>query len=414
MSRPASSLIDSKKSLVALDIGTSKVVAMLAHIDEKGFHISAIGQANCDGLKKGMVVDIQKTVQAIQKAIQELQSIAQTKINHIDIGLSGYHVLGINSHGAVAVKNNEVSNDDVNRAIESARAVKLANDQQLLHTFTQEFRVDSQEDIRDPIGMTGVRLELKVHLVASSITASQNVIKCARRCGLEPNRLVVNPFASSLAALGKDERDLGVVLIDIGAGTTDIVICYKGNVRHIEVLPIAGDQITHDISMALRIPIIEAEEIKIKYGVARQRLVNPSEQIQTHDVGGSYKKVSRQLLAAVIEPRLDELFHLILDVLKKSGYENMISSGFVFTGGTVHLNGFLDLANKVLRKNCRIGIPQYHNALKDVVQDPKYASCLGILQNAYYEIQQNLDDKNTSKPVMRAAKKAWNWIIGSF
>ncbi|MFM2344435.1 MAG: hypothetical protein RLZZ210_1046 [Pseudomonadota bacterium] len=414
MNRPVSSLVDNKKPIVALDIGTSKVVAMLAYADEQSFNISAIGQATCDGIKKGMVVDIQKTVQAIQKAVQELQSISQVKISNIDIGLSGHHVVGINSHGAVAVKNQEVSGDDVNRAIESARAVKLATDQQLVHTFMQEFSVDNQEDIKDPIGMTGVRLELKVHLVATSITASQNVIKCARRCGLESNKLVVNPFASSLAVLGKDEKELGVVLVDIGAGTTDIVVCYKGNIRHIEVLPIAGDQITNDISMALRIPIAEAEEIKIKYGVARQRLVNPSEHIQVHDVGGTYKKISRQLLAAVIEPRLDELFRLILDVLKKSGYENVIASGFVFTGGSVNINGFLDLANSVLRRNCRIGTPTYHGSLRDVVTDPKYASCIGILQNAYQEVEHNLNHKHGNKPVMQAAKKAWNWLIGSF
>ncbi len=414
MNRPVSSLVDNKKPIVALDIGTSKVVAMLAYADEQSFNISAIGQASCDGIKKGMVVDIQKTVQAIQKAVQELQSISQVKIGNIDIGLSGYHVVGINSHGAVAVKNQEVSGDDVGRAIESARAVKLANEQQLVHTFMQEFSVDNQEDIKDPIGMTGVRLELKVHLVATSITASQNVIKCARRCGLESNKLVVNPFASSLSVLGKDEKELGVVLVDIGAGTTDIVVCYKGNIRHIEVLPIAGDQITNDISMALRIPTTEAEEIKIKYGVARQRLVNPSEHIQVHDVGGGYKKISRQLLAAVIEPRLDELFRLILDVLKKSGYEHVIASGFVFTGGSVNINGFLDLANSVLRKNCRIGMPNYHGSLRDVVTDPKYSSCIGILQNAYQEVEHNFNHKHKNKPVMQAAKKAWNWLIGSF
>jgi cell division protein FtsA len=414
MNRPVSSLVDSKKPIVAIDIGTSKVVAMLAYVDENGMNIAAIGQSTCDGLKKGMVVDIQKTVQAIQKAVQELQSISQFKIYSVDIGLSGYHVQGINSHGAVAVKNQEVSLDDINRAIESARAVKLSADQQLVHTFMREFSVDSQEDIKDPLGMTGVRLELKVHLVATSITSSQNIIKCARRCGLESSKLVVNPFASSLAVLGKDEKELGVVLVDIGAGTTDIVICYKGNIRHIEVIPVAGDQITNDISMALRIPIAEAEEIKIKYGVAKQKLVNPSEQIQVHDVGGSYKKISRQLIAAVIEPRLDELFRLIQDVLRKSGYENMIASGFVFTGGSVNINGFLELASSVLKKNCRIGIPNYHGSLRDVVLDPRYSSCIGILQNSLEEMQNSVNTKGSSKPIIQAAKKAWNWLIGSF
>ncbi len=409
----AVSLVDNKTPLVALDIGTSKILAILAYADTKGLNVVAIGQSNCDGLKKGMVVDIQKTMQAIQKAVQELQSISQYKINNVDIGLSGYHVLGINSHGAVAVKNQEVSHDDVNRAIESAQAVKLSADQQLVHTFMQEFSVDNQQDIKDPIGMTGVRLELKVHLIATSITASQNIIKCARRCGLEAKKMVVNPFASSLSVLGKDEKELGVVMVDIGAGTTDIVICYKGNIRHIEVLPIAGDQITNDISMALRIPITEAEEIKIKYGVAKQRLVNPSEQIQVHDVGGSYKKISRQLLAAVIEPRLDELFRLIQDVLKKSGYEHLIGSGFVFCGGSVNISGFLDLANNVLKKNCRIGMPQYYGSLRDVIIDPRYASAMGILQNAYQEIEQD-NYKKSKIPLLHNIKKVWHWIISSF
>jgi cell division protein FtsA len=414
MNRPIP-ITENKKTLVVLDIGTSKILAMLAYIDKDGINISAIGQSNCDGLKKGMVVDIQKTVQSIQKAVQELQSISQLKITNVYIGLSGQHISGINSHGAVAVKNLEVSRDDVSRVVESAQAVKLSNDQQLVHIFTQEFSVDNQQDIKDPIGMTGVRLELKVHLVANSITASQNIIKCAKRCGLELEELIVNPYASSLAVLSSDEKELGVVMVDIGAGTTDIVICYKGNIRHIEVLPIAGDQISNDISMALRIPIIEAEDIKIKHGLARQKMVNPSEQIQVHDVGGTYKKIPRQLVAGVMEARLEELFRLISDVLRKSGYEHLIASGLVFTGGSANIIGFTELAESVFKRTCRVAVPNYHGPLKDIVQDTRYSSCIGMLQNIQKElVNTNNPDKQSNKPVLQAARKAWKWIVGSF
>jgi cell division protein FtsA len=406
---------DTPKNVLAIDIGTSKITAVSADLHANGFEINAIGQAASQGLKKGMVTDVQKTIASIGKAIQELESTDPNAIKHqaAYIGISGAHIQSISSHGVSAIKGQEVTQDDIQSALMSAQAVRLSADQQLLHTFVQGFQIDGQEEIQDPIGMSGVRLELKVELIATGTTATQNVMKCIKRCGIESQEMIVNPFASSLSVLRQDEKELGVVVVDIGAGTCDIAIYYKGVMRYINVIPIAGEHITNDISIAMRMPMQEAEEVKIKYGVAQEKNVNPSEYLQVNDVGGAYKKISRKTLAVVIQSRLEEIFQMISQTVKQTGYEHMIASGYVFTGG-VNTHGFIELASLILNNNCRIGVPYYQGLFKEMVAHPQFASILGTLDHAKNLQQFYPETADQQNIALKAAKKAWHWLIGTF
>src|ERR1700704_402386 len=340
---------DDKDLIVALDIGTSKVACLVAELRADGsLEILGMGGHESKGLKKGGVVNTGAPRGAIQAALEEAELMADCKISSAFVGIAGSHIRSFNSTGMVAVKDREVGALDVDRAIETARAVNIPTDQQILHVLRQEFIIDGQEDVREPIGMSGVRLEVKVHIVTGAVSAAQNIVKCVRRCGLEVNDLILQPLASSRAVLSEDEKDLGVCLLDIGGGTTDIAVFTHGAIRHTAVIPIAGDQITNDIAMALRTPTADAEEIKLRYGVAKQVLADPGETLEVPGLGDrNSRNLSRQALAAVIEPRVEELFALVHQVVRESGYEEVLSSGIVLTGGSARLPGTIRLAGGI-------------------------------------------------------------------
>jgi len=335
---------DNRDLLVGLDIGTSKVVALVAELAPDGqFNVVGVGQTASKGLKKGVVVNIEATVQSIQKALEEAEVMADRQIVQVFTGIAGNHIVSFNSSGMVAIRDKEVGQGDVERVLETAKAINIPTDQQILHILVQEFIIDGQEDVREPIGMSGLRLEVKVHIVTGAVSAAQNIVKCVRRCGLEVNDLILQPLASSLAVLTDDEKELGVVLVDIGGGTTDIAIYCQGSIRHTAVIPIAGDQITNDIAMALRTPTIDAEDLKIAHGIARQEMADPTTMIDVPGVGDrDPRPMSKQALAAVIEPRVEELFTLVRGVVRDSGYEDMVSSGIVLTGGTSLMPGMVE------------------------------------------------------------------------
>ena len=341
-----------KDLIVGLDIGTAKVVAMVAELLPDGrFEVIGVAQHESRGLKKGVVVNIESTVHSIQQALEEAELMADCKIKTVLTGIAGSHIRSFNSSGMVAIKEREVTQADVARVIETAKAVNIPTDQQILHVLPQEFIVDGQEDVREPLGMSGVRLETRVHIVTGAVSAAQNIVKCVRRCGLEVQDLMLQPLASSMAVLTEDEKELGVVLIDIGGGTTDIAVFTGGAIRHTAVIPIAGDQITNDIAMALRTPTPDAEEIKIRHGVAKQVLADPHAKIDVPGIGErDPRTLSKQALAAVIEPRLEELFLMVQQVLRESGYEELLSSGVVLTGGTSLMPGIAELGEDIFMK----------------------------------------------------------------
>ncbi|QWD76269.1 cell division protein FtsA [Polynucleobacter sp. MWH-UH24A] len=372
---------DSRDLLVGLDIGTSKVVALVAELSPDGeFNVLGLGQTSSKGLKKGVVVNIEATVQSIQKALEEAELMSDRRIAQVYTGIAGNHIVSFNSSGMVAIRDKEVGSGDVERVLETAKAINIPTDQQILHILIQEFIIDGQEDVREPIGMSGIRLEVKVHIVTGAVSAAQNIVKCVRRCGLEVNDLILQPLASSLAVLTEDEKELGVVLIDIGGGTTDIAIHSQGSIRHTAVIPIAGDQITNDIAMALRTPTVEAEDLKIHHGVAKQNMADPNAMIDVPGVGDREPRpMSKQALAAVIEPRVEELFTLVRNIIRESGYEDMVSSGIVLTGGTAMMPGMVELAEQVFLKPARIGAPEYRGHLHEVLRSPRYSTGLGLL-----------------------------------
>jgi cell division protein FtsA len=372
---------DNRDLLVGLDIGTSKVVALVAELSPEGqFNVLGLGQTSSKGLKKGVVVNIEATVQSIQKALEEAELMSDRRIVQVFTGIAGNHIVSFNSSGMVAIRDKEVVAGDVERVLETAKAINIPTDQQILHILIQEFIIDGQEDVREPIGMSGIRLEVKVHIVTGAVSAAQNIVKCVRRCGLEVNDLILQPLASSLAVLTEDEKELGVVLIDIGGGTTDIAIYSQGSIRHTAVIPIAGDQITNDIAMALRTPTIEAEDLKIHHGVAKQDMADANAMIDVPGVGDREPRpMSKQALAAVIEPRVEELFTLVRNIVRESGYEDMVSSGVVLTGGTSMMPGMVELAEQVFLKPARIGTPEYKGHLHEVLRSPRYSTGLGLL-----------------------------------
>jgi cell division protein FtsA len=340
---------ETKNLIVGLDIGTSKVVALVAEVlPDGGLEVLGLGSHESKGLKKGVVVNIESTVLAVQRALEEAELMADRKITAVFTGIAGSHIRSFNSTGMVPIKDREVSGFDVERVIETAKAVNIPTDQQVLHVLRQEFIVDGQEDVREPIGMSGVRLEVKVHIVTGAVAAAQNIVKCVRRCGLEVNDLILQPLASARAVLSEDEKDLGVCLVDIGGGTTDIAIFTHGAIRHTAVVPIAGDQITNDIAMALRTPTPEAELIKIRHGVALRQLADAGEMVEVPGIGDrAPRMMSRQTLAEVIEPRAEEMFQMIQQVLRESGFEELLSSGIVLTGGSSIMQGMVELGEEI-------------------------------------------------------------------
>jgi cell division protein FtsA len=381
---------EAKNLVVALDIGTSKVAALVAELRPDGaLEILGMGGHESKGLKKGVVVNIESTVNAVQRALEEAELMADCKIASAFTGIAGSHIRSFNSTGMVAVKDREVTALDVERAIDTAKAVNIPTDQQILHVLRQEFIIDGQEDVREPIGMSGVRLEVKVHIVTGAVSAAQNIVKCVRRCGLEVNDLILQPLASSRAVLSEDEKDLGVCLVDIGGGTSDIAVFTHGAIRHTAVIPIAGDQITNDIAMALRTPTAEAEQIKVRHGVALRQLADPNEMIEVPGIGDRAPRVmSRQTLAEVIEPRVEELFSLVQQVLRESGFEELLSSGVVLTGGSAVMQGMVELGEEIFHMPVRVGVPRYAGGLADVVRNPRFATAVGLLLEGVQQVRQ--------------------------
>jgi cell division protein FtsA len=375
------SVKDAKNLIVGLDIGTSKVVALVAEVQPDGaLEIIGMGTHESKGLKKGVVVNIEATVNAIQRALEEAELMADCKIQRVFTGIAGSHIRSFNSTGMVAIKDKEVAPLDVQRVIETARAMPIPTDQQVLHILTQEFVVDGQDGIREPLGMSGVRLEVKVHIVTGAVSAAQNIVKCVRRCGLDVADLILQPLASSIAVLSEDEKELGVCLVDIGGGTCDIAVFREGAIRHTAVIPIAGDQVTSDIAMALRTPTPEAEQIKLRYGCALRQLADPNEMVEVPGLGdrGS-RQLSRQTLAEVIEPRIEELYTLIQQVLRQSGFEDLLSSGIVLTGGSSVMQGMVELGEEIFHMPVRLGVPRYAGGLAEVMHNPRYATAMGLL-----------------------------------
>ncbi len=401
---------ENKNLIVALDIGTSKVACLVAELHPDGvLEILGMGGHESRGLKKGVVVNIEATVTAIQRALEEAELMADCKIASAFVGIAGSHIRSFNSTGMVAVKDREVGALDVDRAIDTARAVNIPTDQQILHVLRQEFIIDGQEDVREPIGMSGLRLEVKVHIVTGAVSAAQNIVKCVRRCGLEVNDLILQPLASSRAVLSEDETDLGVCLVDVGGGTSDIAVFTHGAIRHTAVIPIAGDQITNDIAMALRTPTAEAELIKVRHGVALRQLADPNEMIEVPGIGDRGPRVmSRQTLAEVIEPRVEELFSLVQQVLRESGFEELLSSGVVLTGGSAVMRGMVELGEEIFHMPVRVGVPRYAGGLADVVRSPRYATAVGLLMEGVQQVRQGqLSRQDGSVRAVLARMREW-------
>src|SRR5438132_4790595 len=407
---------DNKNLIVALDVGTSKVACLVAELrPDASLEILGMGGHESKGLKKGVVVNIEATVGAIQRALEEAELMADCKISSAFVGIAGSHIRSFNSTGMVAIKDREVSALDVERAIDTARAVNIPTDQQILHVLRQEFIIDGQEDVREPIGMSGVRLEVKVHIVTGAVSAAQNIVKCVRRCGLEVNDLILQPLASSRAVLSEDEKDLGVCLLDIGGGTTDIAVFTDGAIRHTSVIPIAGDQITNDIAMALRTPTKDAEELKIAHGVALRQLASSAESIEVPGVGErGPRELSRQTLAEVIEPRVEELYSLIQRELRTSGLEELLSSGIVVTGGSAQMKGMVKLGEEVFHMPVRVGVAQYHGALAEVVRNPRYSTAMGLLLAGLDQMKRDRQARIQGAGFKEVLEKMKGWFKGNF
>lgn len=372
---------ETRDLVVGLDIGTSKVIAIVGQWMPDGrLEIIGTGTHPSRGLKKGVVINIEATVNAIQRALEEAELMADCKITEVYTGIAGSHIRSFNSHGMVAIRDKEVTELDIHKVLETARAVNIPTDQQILHLLPQEYLIDGQEDVREPLGMNGVRLEVKVHIVTGAVSAAQNIIKCVRRCGLEVRELVLQPLASATAVLTEDEKDLGVAVVDIGGGTTDIAIFTHGAIRHTAVIPIAGDQITSDIALALRTPLKDAEDIKIAHGCALRQMAGVHDMLEIPSVGErGPRQMSRQLLAEVIEPRALELYELVQEELRRSGFEELMRSGIVITGGSAAMAGMVQLGEEVLHMPVRLGVPHYEGGLSDIMRNPRFATGVGLL-----------------------------------
>ena len=407
---------DTRNLLVALDIGTSKIVTLVAEITaEDTLSLIGMGSHPSRGLKKGVVVNIESTVNAIQRSLEEAELMADAKIKEVITGIAGSHIKSFNSHGMVAIKDKEVQQYDIDRVIETARAVNIPMEQQVLHILEQEFIIDGQGGVRQPAGMSGMRLEVKVHIVTGAVSAAQNIMKCVRRCGLEVRDLMLQPLASADAVLLDDERDLGVCLVDIGGGTTDIAVFTDGAIKHTSVIPIAGDQITNDIAMALRTPTKDAEELKISHGVALRQLASASETIEVPGVGErGPRELSRQTLAEVIEPRVEELYSLIQRELRSSGLEELLSSGIVITGGSALMKGMVELGEEVFHMPVRVGLPQYSGALAEVVRNPRYSTGMGLLMAGLDQVKRDRHAKMQGAGFKEVLEKMKGWFKGNF
>ena len=405
------SSVETENMIVGLDIGTSKVVAIVGRRKMDGtIEVVGIGSHPSRGLKRGVVVNIETTVQAIQRAVEEAELMAGCRIHSVYAGIAGSHIKSLNSHGIVAIRDREVTQADIDRVIDAAQAVAIPADQKILHILPQEFVIDSQEGIKEPMGMSGVRLEAKVHLVTCAVNAAQNIEKCVKRCGLEVDDIILEQLASSHAILTEDEKELGVCVVDIGGGTTDIAVFTGGAIRHTAVIPIAGDQVTNDIAMALRTPTQNAEEIKIKYACALTQLAGADETIKVPSVGDrAPRDLSRQALAEVVEPRYEELFTLVQSELRRSGFEDLIPAGIVITGGSSTMEGVVELAEEIFHMPVRLACPQAVSGMTEVVNNPIYATGVGLLIHGFRQMDLGRAPvlKGEDAPSLFERMKAW-------
>lgn len=405
-----------KNLIVGLDIGTSKIVAVVGEVlPEGGIEVIGIGSHPSRGLKKGVVINIESTVHSIQRAVEEAELMAGCQIHSVYAGIAGSHIRSLNSHGIVAIRDKEVMPNDVERVIDAARAVAIPADQKILHILPQEFVIDNQDGIREPVGMSGVRLEAKVHMVTGAVSAAQNIIKCVRRCGLEVDDIILEQLASSFSVLTEDEKELGVCLVDIGGGTTDIAVFTEGAIRHTAVIPIAGDQVTNDIAIALRTPMQHAEEIKIKYACALTQLASANESIEVPSVGDRKpRRLARHTLAEVVEPRYEELLTLVQAELRRSGFEDLITAGVVLTGGSSKIEGLIELAEEIFHMPVRLGVPQYVTGLVDVVRNPIFATGVGLLLFGHHNRDQRALEAGLGKGLRGVWGRMKGWFQGNF
>ena len=404
-----------KNLIVGLDIGTSKIVTIVAEVRPEGtLEVIGVGMHESSGMKKGMVVNIDATVAAIQRSLEEAELMADCKIREVYTGIAGGHIKSSNANGMVKIKDKEVVQADIDRVVETASSISLPGDQQILHILEQEFCIDGQEGIKKPLGMSGMRLEVEVHIVSGAVAAVQNILKCVHRCGLEVNHMILQPLASSRAVLADDEKDLGVCLVDIGGGTTDVAIFTGGAIRHTAVIPIAGDQITNDIAMALRTPTKDAEDIKIKYGCALRQLADDAP-IEVPGVGErGARMLSRQTLAEVIEPRVEELYSLVQTELRRSGFEDLLSSGIVLTGGSSAMQGMVELGEEIFHMPVRLGLPRYVGGLADVVKTPRFATGVGLLLYGLEQEERHQVTRMQSGSFKDVVARMKEWFQGNF
>ena len=403
--------------IVGLDIGTSKVVAIVGEVREDGtLEVIGLGSHPSRGLKKGVVVNIESTVHSIQRAVEEAELMAGCQIDAVYAGIAGSHIRSLNSHGIVAIRDKEVTPADIERVLDAAQAMAIPADQKILHILPQEYVIDHQEGVKEPLGMSGVRLEAKVHLVTCAVNSAQNIEKCVRRCTLEVRDVILEQLASSYSVLTEDEKDLGVCLVDIGGGTTDVAIFTEGAIRHTANIPIAGDQVTNDIAMALRTPTAHAEELKVKYACALTQLAGAEETIQVPGVGDKPPRaLSRQALAEVVEPRYDELFQLVQAELRRSGFEDLLAAGIVLTGGSSKIEGVVELAEEIFHKPVSLGMPRNVAGLADIVRNPIYATGVGLLLYGQ-ELERRRLERGEAPPVMKGGfvDRIRDWLRQNF
>ncbi|RBP49870.1 cell division protein FtsA [Arenicella xantha] len=404
------------KLIVGLDIGTSKVLAIVGEVNAAGdVEIIGYGHHPATGMRKGVVANIEETVTAIQRAVEEAELMAGCQIYSVYAGIAGAHINSFNSHGVVAVRDSEVDANDVERVIESAKAVAIPNDQSILHVLPQEFIIDGQEGIRHPIGMNGIRLEANLHMVTASVSSEKNIEKCIRRCGLEVDDIILEQLASCESVLTNDEKELGVCLVDIGGGTTDIAVYAEGAVRHTAVIPVAGDQITNDIAIALRTPTASAEDLKRRYACALRQLAPSDESIEVQTVGDRpARKLSKQTLAEVVEPRVEELFELIKVDLRRNGFEHMIRSGVVLTGGSSKMEGMIELAEEIFHLPVRLGTPKYLGGLSEVVKNPIYSTGVGLVLFGHRNQSEPKKTAKSESKVSVLTERVKHWFQGNF
>ncbi len=402
--------------VVGLDIGTSKVLVIVGEMHQDGkMEVVGIGHHPARGLRKGVVSNIESTVLSIQRAVEEAELMVGCQIYSVFVGVAGAHINSFNSHGVVGIRDQEVAQNDIERVIDAARAIAIPNDQRVLHVMPQDFVIDGQGSIREPIGMCGVRLEAKVHLITGAVSATQNIVKCIRQCGLQVDDMILEQIASSEAVLTEDEKELGVCMIDIGGGTTDIAIFVEGAIRHTAVIPIAGDQVTNDIAVAFHTPTQSAEDLKKKHGCTLAKLVDEAQTIETPSIGGRPPRLlSRQNLAEIIEPRMEELLLLIQSEVRRSGFEELIGSGIVLTGGSSRIEGMMELTEEIFHLPVRLGVPNYQGSLSDVVCNPIYATGIGLIEYGLanrLQLKRFSDQPNTMKSMFGRMN---SWFKGSF